>query len=165
MSNRIVTLAYVDYSGTIWANAMARRDNPGRDAVLREVTDWLAANRGVEVLGGLGFENAYALAMRRERAEALGTHTIDDIARHAAELTIGGDYEFFGRPEWRALQQAYGLGFKSQREYHVTFLFPPSRATKWTSFRPFPATAESMRTISWFSKTRAVRSRPMTPCC
>jgi osmoprotectant transport system permease protein len=115
--------AYVEYSGTIWANAMGRRDNPGREVILREVSDWLRTNRGVSVLGGLGFENAYALAMRRDRAEALGIRTIEDLARHASQLGIGGDYEFFARPEWEALRQAYGLAFKSQTEYQSTFMY------------------------------------------
>ena len=32
------------------------------------------------LMGALGFENAYALAMRRSRAEALGLRTLDDLA-------------------------------------------------------------------------------------
>lgn len=114
---------YVEYSGTVWANAMGRRDNPGREAVLREVSDWLRSNRGVSVLGSLGFENAYAIAMRRDRAQALGIHTIEDLARQGSQLRIGGDYEFFARPEWDALRQSYGLAFKSQSEYQSTFMY------------------------------------------
>lgn len=115
--------AYVEYSGTIWTNAMERRDNPPRDVVNREIADWLMANRNVRVLGSLGFENAYALAMRRDRAEAMGVRTIDDLARQAPGLKIGGDYEFFARPEWRALRQIYGLEFKSRSEYNSSFMY------------------------------------------
>ncbi len=114
---------YVEYSGTVWANAMGRTDNPGREAVLRGVTDWLKRERGITVLGPLGFENAYALAMRGARARALHVNTIADLARDAPRLTIGGDYEFFGRPEWRALRKAYGLRFRAQRQYQSTFMY------------------------------------------
>src|SRR6185437_10231403 len=55
--------AYVDYTGTIWSNFMHRADAPARDVVLREMTDWLRKTYGVKVLGPLGFENAYVLAM------------------------------------------------------------------------------------------------------
>jgi len=48
--------AYVDYSGTIWTNTMHRTDTPKREVVLAEMTDWLAKNRGVKMLGTLGFE-------------------------------------------------------------------------------------------------------------
>ena len=51
------------------------------------LTRQLRARDGVLVLGALGFENAYALAMRRARAEALGVRTLDDLARAAPRLT------------------------------------------------------------------------------
>src|SRR6202043_3889505 len=41
---------YVDYSGTLWANVLGRRDNPGREVVLRELTSTLARRDGVLVL-------------------------------------------------------------------------------------------------------------------
>ena len=56
---------YVDYSGTLWTNVMERKDTPPREAMLAELTRWMAERHGVVVLGSLGFENAYALAMRR----------------------------------------------------------------------------------------------------
>jgi len=115
--------AYVDYSGTLWTNQMHRTDQPGREAVLEQMTTWLREKRGVIALGPLGFENAYAVAMRRERAEALGVRTISDLARVAPDLTIGGDIEFFGRPEWEALRNTYGLSFKERRDYQPTFMY------------------------------------------
>jgi osmoprotectant transport system permease protein len=115
--------AYVDYSGTVWANIMQRRDSPPRELLLREMREWLQRERGVTLLGSLGFENAYALAMRRERAQAFGIESIDDLARHAAQLTMGGDLEFFQRPEWTAVVSAYGLHFGAQRQYQPTFMY------------------------------------------
>ena len=91
---------YVDYTGTLWANAMKRKDVKPRAEVLADVGRWLRRSHGITMLGWLGFENAYALAMKRERAEALGIRTIADLAAHARQMTIAGDYEFFARPEW-----------------------------------------------------------------
>ncbi len=105
---------YVDYSGTIWANAMKREDLPGRETVLAELSEWIENSHGATCLGALGFENAYALAMRRDRAEALNIETVEDIARHAADLRMGSDYEFFDRPEWANLRDTYGLRFREQ---------------------------------------------------
>ncbi len=95
---------YVDYSGTIWANVMQRTDRPPREAMLREMAIWLKREHGVTLVGALGFENAYALAMRADRAEALGIRSITDLARYAPRLSIGSDYEFFARPEWASLR-------------------------------------------------------------
>lgn len=114
---------YVDYSGTLWANVLGRQDNPGRQAVLDGLTEELAARDGVLVLGSLGFENAYALAMRRERARALGVTSLEDLAARAPNLVMGGDIEFFARPEWRAVEQAYGLSFRARRSFQPTFMF------------------------------------------
>ncbi len=66
---------YVDYSGTLWANVLGRSDTPASATMLSELTSALAQRFGVVLLGPLGFENAYALAMRRERAAALGVRT------------------------------------------------------------------------------------------
>jgi osmoprotectant transport system permease protein len=114
---------YVDYTGTIWANHMRRTDSASRAQVLAEVGEWLRKERGIRMLGGLGFENAYALAMTKKRAGELGVRTIADLARHAPQLAIGGDYEFFDRPEWRALREAYGLRFRQQRQMDSTFMY------------------------------------------
>ncbi|CAN7234235.1 ABC transporter permease subunit [Phenylobacterium sp. LjRoot219] len=114
---------YVDYSGTLWTNVLQRTDNPGRAAVLRELTAELKRRDGVEVLGSLGFENAYALAMRTDRAQALGVASIADLAARAPGLTLGADLEFLVRPEWRALEAAYGLRFKTKRSYQPTFMY------------------------------------------
>jgi osmoprotectant transport system permease protein len=102
---------------------MERRDTPPREELLAEMSRWLAAQRGVVMLGSLGFENAYALAMRRDRAQALGIRTIEDLARRAPELTIGGDLEFFVRPEWNALRDGYGLQFAERRQFQPTFMY------------------------------------------
>ena len=115
---------YVDYTGTIWANQLHRDDVKPRAEVMADVATWLHDHRGIVSLGGLGFENAYALAMRRERAETLGVHSLADLARVAPQLTIAGDYEFFSRPEWTALQSAYGLTFRAQRQMQPEFMYP-----------------------------------------
>ena len=114
---------YVDYTGTIWANHMKRTDNPGAAQVLAEVTQWLDREHGITCLGALGFENAYALAMRRDHAEALGVSTIADLAAHAPRLVLGGDYEFFGRPEWPAVRDAYGLRFDDTTSFDSTLMY------------------------------------------
>jgi osmoprotectant transport system permease protein len=115
--------AYVDYSGTLWTNVLKRKDNPGRAAVLKALTAELKRRDGVLVLGSLGFENAYALTMRPDRAAALHIASIADLAREAPRLTLGSDLEFLSRPEWKAVAAAYGLKFKAQHSYQPTFMY------------------------------------------
>jgi osmoprotectant transport system permease protein len=120
--------AYVDYSGTVWANQLKRTDVLPRAEVLQAVAGWLKAERGIVMLGGLGFENAYALAMKRERALKLGVKSIADLARHAPTFSIAGDYEFFSRPEWKAIREAYGLSFGRERQMQAEFMYQAAAA-------------------------------------
>jgi osmoprotectant transport system permease protein len=114
---------YVDYTGTLWANILRRRDNPGREVMLNDLTAALAHRDGVRLLGPLGFENAYVLAMRPGRARALGIASLADLAAKAPELKFGSDLEFLSRPEWTALRRAYGLEFRSMTSYQPTFMY------------------------------------------
>ena len=113
---------YVDYSGTLWANQFHHNDIRPRAALLEELKSTLA-RQNVTLLGELGFENAYALVMPRRRAEALGIHSIADLAAHAATMSIAADYEFFSRPEWAGIQKAYGLSFRTQRQMQPDFMY------------------------------------------
>ncbi|MFD3263018.1 glycine betaine ABC transporter substrate-binding protein [Phenylobacterium ferrooxidans] len=114
---------YVDYTGTLWTNVLNRQDNPGRQAVLDGLTTELEKRDGVTVLGSLGFENAYAFAMKADRAKALGIVSLADLAREAPKLTLGTDIEFLSRPEWKAVDAAYGFRFKAQRSFQPTFMY------------------------------------------
>jgi osmoprotectant transport system permease protein len=116
--------AYVDYSGTIWATILRRSGAPpSRRALLAEIRDHLRARYGIHLVGALGFENAYALAMRRAEAEKLGVKSISELTPHAPQLTIGGDYEFFARPEWASLAAKYGLRFRDRRSMDPSLMY------------------------------------------
>ncbi len=114
---------YVDYSGTIWTNEMKRTDVPPRAAMARGIAAWADKTHGIHMLGTLGFENAYAFAMRGEQAKKLGIATLDDLVAQAPALSFGSDLEFLERPEWAAVKRAYPLSFKSAQAYNPTFMY------------------------------------------
>ncbi len=113
---------YVDYSGTLWANQFHHSEIRPRQELLTELKTALA-RQNVTLLGELGFENAYALVMPRTRAEALGIRSIADLASHAPAMSMAADYEFFSRPEWAGLREAYGLKFRAQRQMQPDFMY------------------------------------------
>ncbi len=115
--------AYLEYSGTVWANVMNRSDNPGRAAVLEAVIDHVESSAGMKVIGPAGFQNLYALAMRRDRARELGVNSIEDLIPIARELVAGGDLEFFGRPEWISVRDAYGIDFARKLTFDTTLMY------------------------------------------
>jgi osmoprotectant transport system permease protein len=106
---------------------MHRTDVKPRADVLAEMAAWLSREHKIKLLGGLGFENAYALAMPKSRAQALGIRTLADLAGRAQSLSIAGDYEFFGRPEWDAVRKAYGISFREQRQMQAEFMYAAAK--------------------------------------
>lgn len=113
---------YADYSGTLWATIMERTDMPGRHVMLAEITSWMWTRHRVLVLGALGFENAYGIAVSRETAEREGLRTIGDLARLPG-LSMGADSEFFARAEWTGLREAYALRDVRTRAMDSTFMY------------------------------------------
>jgi len=92
--------AYPEYSGTI-LQELSPGDAAGLDARL--------AARGIARTASLGFNDTYAIGVRRELAEKVGLATISDLARHP-ELAIGLSNEFLERKDgWPKLRDAYGF--------------------------------------------------------
>ncbi len=114
---------YVDYAGTVWTNAMKRHDVPDRAAMVAAIGAWTQKTSGVRLVGALGFENAYAFAMRGDDARRQGIATLNDLARASSGLTLGSDLEFLERPEWAAVQRAYPLRFAKATPYSPTFMY------------------------------------------
>jgi osmoprotectant transport system permease protein len=114
---------YVDYTGTLWTNVMRRRDLVTPAQMQQQLTQWLAREYGVVLLGSLGFENAYVFAMRRDRAAALGITSIADLRQHSAQLTLGTDFEFLVRPEWTMIKNTYQFDFAVKRSFEPTFMY------------------------------------------
>ncbi|WP_019833985.1 ABC transporter permease/substrate-binding protein [Sphingomonas sp. PR090111-T3T-6A] len=111
---------YVDYSGTIWADSMHRTRPAPKPETLAGIADFL---KPAALVGPLGFENAYALAMTRQGAARHHVTDLRTLAAAAPSLTLGADLEFLSRPEWRAVREAYGLRFAASRAYAPSFMY------------------------------------------
>ncbi|MDD9895871.1 MAG: ABC transporter permease/substrate-binding protein [Gammaproteobacteria bacterium] len=114
---------YLEYTGTVWANIMNNSNNPGRDAVLAGVTEFIEGPEGMVNIGALGFQNRYALAMRKDRAQELGVTSIEDLIPIARDLIAAGDLEFFGRPEWITLRDTYNIDFAQKLTFDPTLMY------------------------------------------
>jgi len=95
---------YPEYTGTI-AQEVLKTD---RELSLNEIRDALA-KFGVGITESLGFNNTYALVMRRSEALRLGLRTISDLRNHP-ELKVGLTHEFLDRHDgWQPLRARYSL--------------------------------------------------------
>ena len=95
--------AYLEYSGTIDQEILAGEEVGEGGVEARLLAD------GVRMSRPLGFNNSYALALKREKAEQLGLEKISDLARYP-ELRMGFSNEFMDRDDgWPSLRREYGL--------------------------------------------------------
>ncbi len=115
--------AYVDYAGTIWAGEMKRTDVPPRAEQVRAIAEWARAKRGVGLVGSLGFENAYAFAMRGDDARRRRIASLTGLANASPQLKLGADLEFLDRAEWAAIRRVYPMRFASATPYSPTFMY------------------------------------------
>ncbi len=96
--------AYPDYTGTIQEEILKQP----RDASLAALRAELAPH-GVGLTDELGFNNTYALVMRRDRAAELGVRTLSGLARQP-DLRFGLTHEFLQRSDgWAPLRERYGF--------------------------------------------------------
>jgi osmoprotectant transport system permease protein len=101
---------YPEYTGTL-AREILSGEAVEDDAALRRAL----AGRGVGMTASLGFENTYALGMRRADADRLGIRAISDLLGHP-KLRYGFTNEFVDRADgWPALRARYGLSAPSVR--------------------------------------------------
>ena len=95
--------AYPEYTGTI-----AEEILKSPTATLNEMREQLGKS-GVGMTSELGFNNTYALVMRRDVAEQKQIRTIGDLRNHP-ELKYGLTHEFLNRHDgWRPLVEKYQL--------------------------------------------------------
>jgi len=121
--------AYVDYTGTIWATILKKTGKlPGRAELLAEVRLWLEETHGIGLVASLGFENAYAFAIRRAEADARGVRRLSDLVPYARHLAAAGDYEFWSRREWAAVSEVYGIDFAERRSIDPSLMYAAAAA-------------------------------------
>ena len=95
---------YPEYTGTIGEEILKAKERLPEDAMRKALEKY-----GIGMSTDLGFNNTYALVMRRTEAARLGVQTISDLRRHS-DLKVGLTHEFLDRQDgWRPLAARYGL--------------------------------------------------------
>ena len=101
--------AYVEYSGTALTAILHQPATNDRAAVDRIVSA-AYAKRGLRWGPNLGFNNTFAMIVRRDYARQHALRTIADLRNVQAEVRPGFGYEFVERPDgWPGLVARYHL--------------------------------------------------------
>jgi glycine betaine/choline ABC-type transport system substrate-binding protein len=104
--------AYVEYSGTALTAILKKPIAVDRAAVDRIVANEYT-KRGLHWGPALGFNNTFAMIVRKSYAQQHGLKAISDLQRVAGEVRPGFGYEFVERPDgWNGLISHYHLATK-----------------------------------------------------
>jgi len=105
---------YVEYTGTAYTAVLKHAPVADRDSVYRAVARDYAQRFGLVWGKPLGFNNTFAITVRRRDATRYGLTRISDLVRLAPRWKAGFGYEFLERADgFRGLAAAYGLRFAS----------------------------------------------------
>lgn len=108
---------YISYTGTQFTGILGMQvteEWKSRDKVYEYVRDKFHEKYKVKVFPPFGFNNTYALAVRKETAEQLGLKKASDLVRYSPQMVIATDPTFQERKGdgWSDLVKAYGFSFK-----------------------------------------------------
>ena len=105
---------YPEYTGTGLVTILGQETIKSARETLNTVRAEFLARWNLWWISPLGFENSYALALPRTRAQALQLRTISDLTKVSASMKAGLGYEFVQRADgYPGLQQQYGLQFSN----------------------------------------------------
>lgn len=95
---------YPEYTGTLRQELFAAQQLKDNEQLRHELAQY-----GISMTDPLGFNNSYAVGMKRDRAAELGIRSVSDLREHT-ELEFGFSNEFMNRADgWPALRDRYRL--------------------------------------------------------
>lgn len=104
--------AYVEYTGTALVAILKERPGGSAADVYQRVKRDYARRYHLAVLAPLGFNNSFAIVIRRADARRLHIHTISQAARYSPHWRAAFGYEFMDRADgYDGLLRVYGLKF------------------------------------------------------
>ena len=108
---------YVEYTGTAWSAILKQPSGPGasdRASLWSRARRLYAERYGLRMFPSLGFENTFAILIRRAQGQQLGLRTISQAVLPARGWRAGFGYEFLNRGDgYPGLASRYGLRFAS----------------------------------------------------
>lgn len=106
---------YVEYTGTAWSAILKQPAGPGasdRASLWNRARRLYAERYGLRMFPSLGFENTFAILIRRAQGQQLGLRTISQAVQPARGWRAGFGYEFLNRGDgYPGLASRYGLRF------------------------------------------------------
>jgi osmoprotectant transport system permease protein len=106
---------YVEYTGTAWSAILkqpAGSESTGQARIWKQAAQLYDARYHLRMFPSLGFENTFALLIRRADGQRLGLRSISQAVEPARRWRAAFGYEFLNRSDgYPGLSRRYGLRF------------------------------------------------------
>jgi len=110
---------YVEYTGTIYGSFLNLSDTKDAQEVYDISAEKIAERYDLRLLGMLGLNNTFGLAVRQDIAMQYGLRTYSDLSPVASEFVFCGSAETFSRNDGLPnLKRLYNITFKDERVLH-----------------------------------------------
>lgn len=118
----------VSYDGTLLTTFLHldTTDIPDGQTLYGFVNDTAMNEHGVYLMGKLGFDNTYAIAVPEAVAQQYGLEKVSDLIPVAGQLIFGAEHEFFtqeGSMKYTPFTEFYGLRFKDSVSVDVSLKY------------------------------------------
>lgn len=105
---------YPEYTGTGLMNILGEPIINDPQAAYDKVKKIYQDKKQIVWLDPFGFNNTYALTMRKDEAKRLGINTISDLASQGQHIVLGCTHEFLERADGKkGLEEKYGFEFSA----------------------------------------------------
>lgn len=95
-----------------------------------DLYDWTnekgTEDRGLMLVGNLGFENTYALAVKNDFAKEKNIKTISDLKAIGKDLVFGAEHEFFdeeGTMRFKPFNEHYDMEWKDSKSMEMAYKY------------------------------------------
>lgn len=118
----------ISYDGTLLTTFLHldTADVPKNVSIYKYANKIATQKHHVHLLGKLGFDNTYAIAVPEKIAEKYNLETVSDLVPVANQLVFGAEHEFFtqeGSMKFGPFTKFYGLNFKDSVSVDVSLKY------------------------------------------
>lgn len=115
---------YPEYTGTALCAVLHQKPILKAEDCFAAVSDQYQKRYKLKWLTPLGFDNAYVMVTRKDRAEKEGWKKISDLKSDAKKMILGASAEFVERLDgYKGFQKEYGFGFGQVKEMDSNLVY------------------------------------------
>jgi glycine betaine/choline ABC-type transport system substrate-binding protein len=111
---------YPEYSGTGWLFVLKKEAILDNEIMMENLKTEYSNLYKIKWFDPYGFNDTFALAVKKSFAEANNIKTYSDLAKISASLKFAAEYDFYEREDgYQGLVNTYGFAFKETKDIDI----------------------------------------------